>query len=218
MATTRAVVRDAPRMARRLSHRRRTAPGPTRALVLGGDTHVSDKVLSVFEPHTALIRTGKIAKPNKFGNLVTIQEAEHPIITAYEVHAGRPADGTAPRCRACCRPRPPLARDTVADQIRSKSSFVCPASATGLYLDGITPLGGVETNGMQADSNTALVRSECLPRARIRSELLVIPSRQLRRIIHLVGLVVHDLPGIAASIGEINHAVGDLRLSRFRLD
>ena len=66
----------------------------TRARVLGGDTHVPDKVLSLFEPHTATIRKGKIAKPNEFGNLVTIQEAEHQIVTAYEVHAGAPADVT----------------------------------------------------------------------------------------------------------------------------
>ena len=66
----------------------------TRARLLGGDTHVPDKVLSVFEPHTTTIRKGKISKPNEFGNLVTIQESEHQIITAYEVHAGRPADVT----------------------------------------------------------------------------------------------------------------------------
>ena len=64
----------------------------TRARLLGGDTHVPDKVLSVFEPHTEAIRKGKIAKPTEFGKLVTIQESEHQIITAYEVHdtaAGR---------------------------------------------------------------------------------------------------------------------------------
>ena len=33
----------------------------TRARVLGGDTHVPDKVPSVFEPHTEAIRKGKIA-------------------------------------------------------------------------------------------------------------------------------------------------------------
>ena len=66
----------------------------TRARLLGGDTHVPDKVLSVFEPHTEAIRKGKIAKPTEFGKLVTIQEAEHQIITAYEVHATRPADMT----------------------------------------------------------------------------------------------------------------------------
>src|SRR6266581_1454241 len=43
---------------------------------------------------TVTIRKGKIAKPNEFGNLVTIQEAEHQIVTAFEIHAGRPADVT----------------------------------------------------------------------------------------------------------------------------
>jgi transposase, IS5 family len=119
MATARAVQRDAATMVRRLGQRLRTARATThpilqraqdqlqrmrplvqrvlaqtRARVLGGDTHVPDKVLSLFEPHTATIRKGKIAKPNEFGNLVTIQEAEHQIVTAYEVHASRPADVT----------------------------------------------------------------------------------------------------------------------------
>ena len=66
----------------------------TRARLFGGDTHVPDKVLSVFEPHTEAIRKGKIAKPTEFGKLVTIQEAEHQIVTAFEVHAERPADVT----------------------------------------------------------------------------------------------------------------------------
>jgi Transposase DDE domain len=66
----------------------------TRARVLGGDIYVADKVVSVFEPHTAVIRKGKKAKPTEFGNLITIQEAEHQIIAAYDIHEGRPADGT----------------------------------------------------------------------------------------------------------------------------
>ncbi|HSL22189.1 MAG TPA: transposase [Vicinamibacterales bacterium] len=37
---------------------------------------------------------GKIAEPTEFGKLVTIQESEHQIITAYEVHDRRPADVT----------------------------------------------------------------------------------------------------------------------------
>jgi transposase, IS5 family len=119
MATTRAVLRGTATMVRRLGQRVRTASllaqpmlrraqdrlrdlqplvqrvvNQTRARVLGGDTHVPDKVLSLFERHTVTIRKGKIAKPNEFGNLVTIQEAEHQIVTAFEVHAGRPADVT----------------------------------------------------------------------------------------------------------------------------
>ena len=118
-ATTRAVLRDADTMVRRIAQRRRAAAHgaapildqarahlqrmrplvqrvvhQTRARLLGGDTHVPDKVLSLFEPHTATIRKGKISKPNEFGNLVTLQESEQQIITAYEVHTGRPADVT----------------------------------------------------------------------------------------------------------------------------
>jgi IS5 family transposase len=66
----------------------------TRRRIVGGDTHVPDKVLSVFEPHTEAIRKGKLVKPTEFGKVVTIQEAEHQIITVYEVHAKRPADVT----------------------------------------------------------------------------------------------------------------------------
>jgi transposase, IS5 family len=119
MSTTRAVVRDATTLVRRAGQRLRTATGSTAtwlrraqqqlqhmrplvhrvlaqtlARVLGGDTHVPDKILSVFEPHTEAIRKGKVVKPTEFGKLVTIQEAEHQIITAFDVHAERPADVT----------------------------------------------------------------------------------------------------------------------------
>jgi transposase, IS5 family len=119
MATTRAVVRDARTMIRRIAQRRRRASAATnrrlhqlqhrlrqltplvervihqtRARLLGGDIHVPDKVLSIFEPHTEAIRKGKHVKPTEFGKLVTIQEAEHQIITAYAVHDHRPPDKT----------------------------------------------------------------------------------------------------------------------------
>jgi IS5 family transposase len=57
----------------------------TRARVLGGDTHYPDKIVSVFEPHTEIVRKGKLAKPTEFGRRVKIQEAEGQFITDYEV-------------------------------------------------------------------------------------------------------------------------------------
>jgi len=57
----------------------------TRARVLRGDTHYPDKIVSVFEPHTEIIRKGKLAKPTEFGRRVKIQEAEGQFITDYEV-------------------------------------------------------------------------------------------------------------------------------------
>lgn len=119
LASTRATMRDARTMVRRITQRLRTAAAATasilsrarqqlqqlqpvvtrimdqtRARLIGGDIHVPDKVLSIFEPHTEAIRKGKVAKPTEFGKLVTIQESEHQIITAYEVHDRRPADMT----------------------------------------------------------------------------------------------------------------------------
>jgi IS5 family transposase len=64
----------------------------TRARIFGGDTHVEDKVLSLFEPSTEVIRKGKASKPNEFGKLVKLQEAEHQILTDYVVYAKRSSD------------------------------------------------------------------------------------------------------------------------------
>jgi IS5 family transposase len=64
----------------------------TKARVLEGNHHYAGKVYSVFEVHTEAIRKGKLSKPTEFGKLVKIQEAEHQIITDYEVFTPRPAD------------------------------------------------------------------------------------------------------------------------------
>jgi transposase, IS5 family len=63
----------------------------TKARVFEGNLH-ADKLVSVFEPHSEIIRKGKANRPNEFGNLVKFQEAEHQIITHYEVFAQRPSD------------------------------------------------------------------------------------------------------------------------------
>ena len=64
----------------------------TKQRVFGGDTHAPDKLLSVFEPTTEVIRKGKAGKPNEFGKLVKVQEAENQIVTDYEVYEKRPDD------------------------------------------------------------------------------------------------------------------------------
>lgn len=63
-----------------------------RQRVLGGDTRVEGKIVSLFEPQTEIIRKGKAGKPTEFGKLVKIQEAENQIVTDYEVYDQRPSD------------------------------------------------------------------------------------------------------------------------------
>jgi len=64
----------------------------TKARVFAGVTQFPDKLVSLFEPHTEVIRKGKAGQPNEFGKLVQLQEAENQIITHYEVYAERPSD------------------------------------------------------------------------------------------------------------------------------
>lgn len=110
MAITRAVVRQAEAVSHQALRSRqklvkmlrrqleattglvRRVLGQTRARVLKGDTHYSDKVLSLFEPHTEVIRKGKAANPTGFGQVAKIQEADGQLITDYQVCAPRVRD------------------------------------------------------------------------------------------------------------------------------
>jgi IS5 family transposase len=63
-----------------------------RARVLDGNTRADNKILSMFEPDTEVIRKGKASKPTEFGKMVKIQEAENQIVTHFEVFDRRPSD------------------------------------------------------------------------------------------------------------------------------
>ncbi len=59
--------------------------------VLGGETVPSgEKIVSLFEPHTAVIRKGKAGKPTEFGRVVWLDEVEGGLISGYRVLAGNP--------------------------------------------------------------------------------------------------------------------------------
>ena len=60
--------------------------------IFGGDTHAPEKLVSIFEPTTEIIRKGKASKPTEFGKMVKIQETENQIITDYAVYEKRPSD------------------------------------------------------------------------------------------------------------------------------
>jgi transposase, IS5 family len=79
-----------------------------------GNRHVAEKVLSLFEPHSQVIRKGKAHKPNEFGRLVRIDEVENGIVSGYEVREGNAADTHAflpaiEQHRACFGRAPQLA-------------------------------------------------------------------------------------------------------------
>jgi IS5 family transposase len=64
----------------------------TKARIFHGNPRIEGKLLSLFEPSTEVIRKGKPGKPNEFGKMVKLQEAENQIVVDYEVYDQRPHD------------------------------------------------------------------------------------------------------------------------------
>tara|TARA_B100001971_G_scaffold209278_1_gene232553 strand:- start:2020 stop:3420 length:1401 start_codon:yes stop_codon:yes gene_type:complete len=61
--------------------------------VLDGEQVPNDqKVFSIFEPHTELLKRGKAAKPVEFGHMIQIQQVASKFITDYEVFEKRPIE------------------------------------------------------------------------------------------------------------------------------
>ena len=67
----------------------------TRERLWKGNPHAPDKVLSLFEEHTQVIRKGKPDKPTEFGRLVRIDEVEHGVVSGFQVQEGNAADTQA---------------------------------------------------------------------------------------------------------------------------
>jgi transposase, IS5 family len=62
----------------------------TRRVLQGEQVPASEKIVSLFEPDTAIIRKGKPGKPTEFGRCVWLDEVEGGIISRYAVLDGNP--------------------------------------------------------------------------------------------------------------------------------
>ena len=65
----------------------------SRRRVLNGEqVPTAEKLYSIFEPHTDLIKRGKVQTPIEFGHKVFLAESARGLITQYEVLDGNPVD------------------------------------------------------------------------------------------------------------------------------
>jgi IS5 family transposase len=64
--------------------------GQTKRRVMAGEA--TDKLVSLFEPHSAVIRRGKVPMPTEFGTKLLLDELEGGLITRYVVLDGNPPD------------------------------------------------------------------------------------------------------------------------------
>jgi IS5 family transposase len=65
-----------------------------RRVVEGEKLSAGEKVVSIFEPHTAIIRKGKAGKSTEFGRVLWLGESEGGIITQARILEGNPDDAT----------------------------------------------------------------------------------------------------------------------------
>jgi len=64
-----------------------------RRRVLTGESVPNDeKLFSVFEPHTELLKRGKAGKPIEFGHMIQIQQVKEKFITDYAVYDRKPVE------------------------------------------------------------------------------------------------------------------------------
>jgi transposase, IS5 family len=65
-----------------------------RRVLEGEAVSATDKLVSVFEPHTAVIRRGKLPTPTEFGAKVMLDEVDGGLVTRYVILDGNPPDAT----------------------------------------------------------------------------------------------------------------------------
>jgi IS5 family transposase len=63
-----------------------------RSVLFGEQVATDEKIFSIFEPHTDLIKRGKVRTPVEFGHKVFLAESAQGLITQYEVLKGNPPD------------------------------------------------------------------------------------------------------------------------------
>lgn len=62
----------------------------TQRVLEGGSVANKDKLLSIFEPHTELIKRGKAGKLFEYGHMIQVQQVDGCFITDYAVFAEKP--------------------------------------------------------------------------------------------------------------------------------
>jgi IS5 family transposase len=109
-----------------------------RRVLDGEQVPTAEKIYSIFEPHTDLIKRGKVKTPVEFGHKVFLAESAKGLITQYEILKGNPSDEihVAPslqRHRRAFRRAPDLygadrgffSEDNVATCVRGAVATVC---------------------------------------------------------------------------------------------
>jgi IS5 family transposase len=64
----------------------------TRRILQGEQVHAGEKLVSIFEEHTDIIRRGKESHPVEYGHKIWLNEVEGGIVSHYRILEGNPSD------------------------------------------------------------------------------------------------------------------------------
>jgi IS5 family transposase len=136
----------------------------------------AEKIYSIFEPHTDLIKRGKVCTPVEFGHKVFLAESAHGLITQYEVLRGNPNDErlvtpSLQRHRQAFGRAPEMYG---ADRGFYSENNVASCAQDGVSLESIPQRGGQKTSQRAAyEKSAGFKRGQCF-RAGIEGRISVL--------------------------------------------
>ena len=71
---------------------KRVVDQATRRVLRGEQVPAEQKLYSIFEPHTELLKRGKAGKPIEFGHMIVLHQEENKFITDYEAFEKKPIE------------------------------------------------------------------------------------------------------------------------------
>ena len=127
-----------------------------RRVLQGEQVPTEEKIYSIFETHTDLIKRGKVLKPVEFGHKVFLAESGGGLITQYRVLTGNPADQI--------HVTPSLERHATAfghapDLYSSDRGFFNEANLTACTTAGVTLTCIPQSGGTRSADRNALEKS-----------------------------------------------------------
>jgi IS5 family transposase len=136
----------------------------------------AQKIYSIFEPHTDLIKRGKAQKPIEFGHKVFLAESARGLITQYRVLDGNPGDDT--QVRACLKGHAEsfgkAPKTLSADRGFFSKQTIQECDSAGVSLTCIPQRGGNKTPTRQAFEKSAQFKHGQRFRAGIEGRISVL--------------------------------------------
>lgn len=147
-----------------------------RRVLQGEQVPTQEKLYSIFETHTDLIKRGKVLKPIEFGHKVFLAESGHGLITQYRVLTGNPADQIhvtpSLECHTEVFGRPPHLYSSDRGFFNDENIQTC--TAAGVRLTCIPQAGGRRSAEREALEHSAAFKSGQRFRAGIEGRISVL--------------------------------------------